>query len=206
MVVKKNELRRLKTKARARVMPLHPELLELGLQDYAETIAKEQQHEVGSCTPIFPELWCKEAKYRGDGKKVPSFGGRRFYSIAWRYCADATHGVLPLPETSDGKKADFHSQRTYNHSVLASPTVAQKILDMHMGHASQGTGQKKYNRRALALGQIKELEERLDVMVREMPNVTSHIPRQSKVNLLHLRKRSRVGSAPGRDAQRKFCK
>lgn len=205
LVVKRNSLRRLKNKARARVVPLHPQLLELGLQKYVEAIAREQDHQVGTCTPIFPELWCKEAKYRGDGKKVPAVGGRRFYAIAWRYAADATHGVMPLPETSDGKKADFHSQRTYNLSVLASPSVAQRILDMHMGHASQGTGQKKYNRRALALGDVKELRERLDVMVREMPNVTSHIPRQDRVNLLHLRKRSRVGSAPGRDAQRKFC-
>ena len=205
LVVKKNKLRRLKNKARDRVMPLHPQLLELGLQRYVEAIAKEQDHQAGTCTPVFPELWCKEAKYRGDGKKVPAIGGRRFYAIAWRYMADATHGVMPLPETSDGKKADFHSQRTYNLSVLASPTVAQKILDMHMGHASQGTGQKKYNRRALALGEVKELRERLDVMVREMPNVTSHIPRQTTINLLPLRLRSRVGSAPGRDAQRKFC-
>ena len=206
LVVKKNKLRRLKNKARDRVMPLHPQLLELGLQRYVEAIAKEQNHQAGTCTPVFPELWCKKAKYRGDGKKVPAIGGRRFYAIAWRYMADATHGVMPLPETSDGKKADFHSQRTYNLSVLASPTVAQKILDMHMGHASQGTGQKKYNRRALALGEVKELRERLDVMVREMPNVTSHIPRQTKINLLPLQRRSRVGSAPGRDAQRKFCR
>ncbi|WP_341858597.1 hypothetical protein WKH79_08465 [Qipengyuania sp. GPGPB31] len=205
LVVKKNSLRRLKTMARARVMPLHPQLLELGLQRYVEAIAKEQGHQVGTCTPIFPELWCKEAKYRGDGKKVPAIGGRRFYAIAWRYAADATHGVMPLPETSDGKKADFHSQRTYNQSVLAAPDVAEKILAMHMGHARKGTGSKKYDRRSLALGEVKELRERLDIMVREMPNVTSHIPRQDRVNLLHLRKRSRVGSAPGRDAQRKFC-
>ena len=205
LVVKKNSLRRLKTMARARVMPLHPQLLQLGLQKYVEAIAKEQGHQVGICTPTFPELWCKEAKYRGDGKKVPAVGGRRFYAIAWRYAADATHGVMPLPETSDGKKADFHSQRTYNQSVLAAPDVAEKILAMHMGHARKGTGPKKYDRRSLALGEVKELRERLDIMVREMPNVTSHIPRQDHVNLLHLRKRSRVGSAPGRDAQRKFC-
>jgi len=205
LIVKKNSLRRLKTMARARVMPLHPQLLELGLQRYVEAIAKEQGHQVGTCTPIFPELWCKEAKYRGNGKKVPAIGGRRFYAIAWRYAADATHGVMPLPETSDGKKADFHSQRTYNQSVLAAPDVAEKILAMHMGHARKGTGSKKYDRRSLALGEVKELRERLDIMEREMPNVTSHIPRQDRVNLLHLRKRSRVGSAPGRDAQRKFC-
>lgn len=205
LVVKKNELRRLKNKARARVMPLHPELLELGLQRYVEAIAKEQKHVPGVCTPVFPELWCDDAKYHGGGKKVPSIGGRRFYAIAWRYIADATHSVMPLPETRDGKKADYHSQRTYNQSVLAAPDVAEKILAMHMGHAREGTGPRKYDRRSLALGEVKELRERLDIMVREMPIVTSHIPRQEKVQLLHIRHRSRVGSAPGRDAQRKFC-
>lgn len=206
VVVKKNELRRLKNKSRARVMPLHPELLELGLQRYVEVIAREQKHLPGVCTPIFPELWCDDAKYHAGGKKVPSKGGRRFYAIAWRYIADATHAVMPLPETRDGKKADFHSQRTYNHSVLAAPHVAEKILAMHMGHAREGTGPRKYDRRALALGEVRELRERLDIMVREMPIVTGHIPRQDKVQLLHIRHRSRVGSAPGRDAQRDFCK
>ncbi|WP_156522823.1 hypothetical protein [Erythrobacter neustonensis] len=205
LVVKKNELRRLKNNSRARVMPLHPELLELGLQRYVEAIAREQKHVPGLCTPVFPELWCDDAKYHGGGEKVPSFGGRRFYAIAWRYIADATHGVMPLPETRDGKKADFHSQRTYNQSVLAAPDVADKLLAMHMGHAREGTGPKKYDRRALALGEVKELRERLVIMVREMPIVTAHIPRQKKVQLLHIRHRSRVGSAPGRDAQRKFC-
>lgn len=206
LVVKKNELRRLKNNSRARVMPLHPELLELGLQRYVEAIAREQKHVPGVCTPVFPELWCDDAKYHGGGEKVPSFGGRRFYAIAWRYIADATHGVMPLPETRDGKKADFHSQRTYNQSVLAAPDVADKILAMHMGHAREGTGPRKYDRRALALGEVKELRERLDIMVREMPIVTAHIPRQEKVHLLHIQHRSRVGSAPGRDAQRAFCK
>ena len=205
VVVKPNELRGLKTKSRSRVIPLHPELLDMGLRQYVEAVAAEQAHEEGRCTPIFLELWSDKAKQSATGKKVPSKGGRRFYAIAWRYLADGTHGRLPLPETKDGKKADFHSQRTYNLSVLASPDVAQAILDRHMGHAAKGTGQKKYNRRSLAYGEVRELKERLSIMVREMPNVTSHIPRQAKVNLLHLRKRSRVGSAPGRDAQRHFC-
>lgn len=204
LVVKPHALRGLKTNARSRVMPLHPELIELGLNAYIDAIAAEQI-QVDECTPAFPELWSDKAKHSAEGKKVPSIGGRRFYAIAWRYVADATHVVMPLPETQGGKKADFHSQRTYNHSVLASPDVAQAILDRHMGHAAKGTGQKKYNRRKLALGEVKELQERRDIMVREMPTVTSHIPRQKKVNLLPLRKRSRVGSAPGRDAQREFC-
>ena len=205
VIVKVNDLRGLKTISRRRVMPLHPELLDLGLQGYVEAVAEEQGHQHSASTPIFPELWSDDAKHSAQGKKVPSIGGRRFYAIAWRCLADATHALMPLPETKAGKKADFHSQRTYNLSVLASPGVSQAILDRHMGHAAKGTGQKKYNRRMLALGEVQELKERRDIMVREMPNVSSHIPRQIDVKLLPLKERSRVGSAPGRDAQRKYC-
>jgi len=112
---------------------------------------------------------------------------------------------MPLPATSDGKKADFHSQRTYNASVLASPEVSQSIIDKHMGHAQQGTGPRNYIRRALALGEVQELRERLDVMIKQMPIVTDHVPVQDRVDLLPMIDRSRVGSAPGRNAKHKFC-
>ena len=141
VIVRPNAMRGLKTASRGRVMPLHPELLRLGLQSYVEAIAAERGHIEGDCTPIFPELWCDEAKHSAKGKKVPSIGGRRFYSIAWRYLMDATQALIPLPETKDGKKADFHSQRTYNLSVLASPDVEEAILDRHMGDAAKGTAQ-----------------------------------------------------------------
>lgn len=197
----------LKRKARHRVMPLHPQLLRLGIQRYVEAIEAE------GCSMIFPELYLPEAKYarprKGDtaapAKKAEAFGGRRFYAISWCFLMDATHGVMPLPETSDGKKADFHSQRTYNNSVLASPEVSQTIIDKHMGHAPKGTGPRSYMRRALALGEVLELRERLDVMVKQMPIVTEHVPAQGAVNLLPLIERSRVGSAPGRNAKHRFC-
>ena len=198
----------LKRPSRYRVMPLHPELIRLGFQQYVEAIAKEGH------TMIFPELYLQAAKYSSISAtgtpnrqplKAPAFGGRRFYSIAWVFIMDATHAILPLPETSDGKKADFHSQRTYNNSVLASPEVSQTIIDKHMGHAHKGTGPRSYNRRALALGEITELKERLAVMIKQMPIVTGHIQPSGLVQLLPLEKRSRVGSVEGRDAKRKYC-
>lgn len=199
----------LKRKARHRVMPLHPELLRLGIQQYVEEM------DLAGHEMIFPELYLTEAKYSRPTtknetdadlpKKAEAFGGRRFYAISWCFLMDATHSVMPLPETSDGKKADFHSQRTYNNSVLASPEVSQTIIDKHMGHAPKGTGPRRYMRRALALGEVQELRERLDVMVKQMPIVTAHIPVQKTVNLLPLIERSRVGSAPGRNAKHKFC-
>ena len=197
----------LKRKARHRVMPLHPQLLRLGIQRYVEAIEAEGH------SMIFPELYLPEAKYARPSKneataptkKAEAFGGRRFYAISWCFLMGATHGIMPLPETSDGKKADFHSRRTYNNSVLASPEVSQTIIDKHMGHAPQGTGPRRYMRRALALGELQELRERLDVMVKQMPIVTEHVPEQESVNLLPLIERSRVGSAPGRNAKHRFC-
>ena len=199
----------LKRKARHRVMPLHPQLLRLGIQRYVEAIEAEGH------SMVFPELYLPEAKYSRVSKsgavanplpkKAEAFGGRRFYAISWCFLMDATHGIMPLPETSDGKKADFHSQRTYNNSVLASPEVSQTIIDKHMGHAPKGTGPRSYMRRALALGEVQELRERLDVIVKQMPIVTDHIPVQEQVRLLAMKERSRVGSAPGRNAKHRFC-
>lgn len=195
----------LKRLSRYRIMPIHSQLLRLGLQEYVEAVAKDQGYEPGQAVPIFPELYLAEAKTRSDGKLAPEIGGKRFYARSWVYIVDATHALMPLPETRRGKKSDFHSQRTYTQSVLASPQISQTIIDRQMGHKSKGTGPNSYNRRALALGEVEELSERLKVLESEMPNVTAHVPRASRVKLLPLNRRSRVGSAPGRDAQKRFC-
>jgi hypothetical protein len=189
----------LKRKSRYRAMPIHPEMLRLGLREYVEAI------ETSGYPMLFPELYAPEAKAGKEDAKAPAKGGRRFYAIGWRFIMDATHAIAPLPETEDGKKADFHSQRTYNNSVLASPEISETLIADHMGHARKGTGARNYNRRALTLGQETELRERLEVVVREVPVVTSHVPKAPTLELLHIAKRSRVGSAPGRNAISRFC-
>lgn len=188
----------LKRSSRYRLMPLHPELLRLGFAEYVAAV------EAAGSPMLFPELYEDAAKHSSEGKKVPQKGGRRFYAIAWRFIMDATHARMPLPETRDGKKADFHSQRTYNNSILAAPGVGETLIADHMGHARKGTGPKHYNRRGLTVGQEKELSERLDVLVREMPIVTDHVA-CADGELLPLQERSRVGSAPGRNAANRFC-
>lgn len=87
---------------------------------------------------------------------------------------------------------------------MASEEGSEALLARQVGHSQKGTGNKNYNRRALALGEEKELAERLNVLVREIPNVTQHIAAASEVNLLHLNHRSKVGSAPGRNAADRF--
>jgi len=189
----------LKRPSRHRAMPIHPELKRLGLDKFVAAIMAEG-HQM-----IFPELYLDEAKAGKEGATSPARGGRRFYATAWCFIMDATHAIEPLPETQHGKKADFHSQRTYNNSVLASPEVSETLIADHMGHSRRGTGPSSYNRRALTLGQEKELSERLKVMVEQMPIVTDHVPCADAVNLLHIAKRSRVGSAEGRNAKKNFC-
>ncbi|CAO1653109.1 DUF6538 domain-containing protein [Parasphingorhabdus sp. NYA22] len=195
----------LKRKSRRRVMPLHPQLLRLGLKAYVEAISAEHESKNSKILPIFPELYEDEAKITKNGKVPSTFGGKRFYAIAWCFLADATHAVLPLPETNSGKHSDFHSLRTYNQSVLASPEISQTIIDKHMGHSLKGTGPRSYNKRAAALGETTELKERLQIMISEMPNVTAHVKLVPKLRLLPINNRSRVGSAKGRSAKHRFC-
>ena len=187
----------LKRAARARPIPLHPEILRLGFADYVDQIARD------GWDMLFPELYGyldKNGAYVRWGKP----GGPRFYRAAWQALIDATHAILPLPKTASGKYADFHSQRTFHYSAMASDDVSEALLARHIGHSQSTTGGRNYNRRALAMGEEKELAERLKVMLKELPNVTSHIPAPPAVNLLHLNHRSRVGSAPGRSVTQRF--
>lgn len=199
----------LKRKSRHRVMPIHPELLRLGLKEYVACIAEQEGYlDPEQVIPIFPELYREDAKrptsIPKDELVAPEIGGGRFYSRAWMGIVDATNAIMPLPKTRRGKRADFHSTRTYTQSMLASPEVSQTLIDRIMGHAAKGTGPRKYNRRALAVGEVRALQELLDLLVREMPVVTEHVPRAASVNILPLEYRSRVGSAPGRDVSRFF--
>lgn len=187
----------LKRLSRKRAVPIHPKLIELGLIRYVEAIASEGH------IMAFPELYGR-LNSQGVFKAFKKRGGSRFYAIAWRYMIDAAHAIEPLPMTKDGKHADFYSQRTFVFSAMASEEVSEALLARQVGHSQKGTGNKNYNRRALALGEDKELAERLTVVVREVPNVTAHVVAAKDVNLLHLNHRSKVGSAPDRNAADRF--
>nr|WP_296721281.1 hypothetical protein [Erythrobacter sp.] len=187
----------LKRKSRRRALPLHSEILRLGFADYVMAVRGEGRES------LFLELYSKQ-QTSGDYKRWGKPGGPQFYARAWRGMIDACHSILPLPMTSGGKHADYHSQRTFHYSAMASEGVSEALLARHIGHSARTTGGKNYNRRALALGEKRELAERLEVLEREVPNVTGHVPAPSKVNLLHINNRSRVGSAKGRDASLYF--
>lgn len=187
----------LKRPSRHRTLPIHPELLRLGFARYVKAIKAE------GWEMLFPELYGKIDR-SGAYIRWKKPGGPHFYSIAWRYMIDAAHAIVPLPMTSSGKKADFHSQRTFHYSCMAGEYVSEALLARHVGHSQRTTGGRNYNRRSLAIGEESELAERLAVMVREVPIVTEHEPSPRKINLLRVNKRSRVGSASGRNAANRF--
>lgn len=177
----------LKRPSRRRMVPLHPELLRLGLRDYAKAIETEGHVEA------FHELY---------QKNLVNVGGKRFYASAGRYPLDYVDGFLPLPGTSEGKRADLHSLRTTGGSALEASDAKQLIVDDTLGHAREGTGPRKYSKAWFMKGSAPILAKRLEVMVAALPAVTGHLD-PAPVRLLPVEQRSRTGSAAGCAARKK---
>lgn len=177
----------LKRPSRRRMVPIHPELLRLGLREYIEAV------ETAGHVEAFPEL------YQVGFANV---GGKRFYASAGRYQLDHVDGILPLPRTSDGKRADLHSLRTTGGSALEDSDTKQLIVDDILGHAREGTGPRKYSKAWFMKGGAIILMKRLEVMVAALPNVTDHL-QPAPVRLLPVAERSRTGSAVGCASRKK---
>ena len=171
----------LKRKARYRMLPLHPELLRLGLREYVEAIEAEGH------SSIFPELYQSKHVKRG---------GVRFYASAGRYHLHHVDGITPLLRTSAGKRADLHSIRTTGGSELEDSDAKQLLVDDIMGHQREGVGPRKYSKAWFVKGGAKILLKRLKTMVRALPNVTRHLE-PVPIRLLPIAERSRTGSSVG---------
>ena len=174
----------LKTKNRNRVVPIHPELLRLGLVEYVTAISAEGH------VSLFPEL------YRSDLKAQ---GGKRFWASSFRYQVDAVAMDLALPATSKGKEADFHSFRTFGGSQFEASDTKQLTVDRILGHAPTGTGPRKYSRLRFTVEEEQYLAGLRSTLIGVAPIVTQSLE-PHPVQLLKLEKRSRTGSAPGRRA------
>ena len=176
----------LKRKARHRVMPLHPQLLRLGIQRYVEAIEAEGH------SMIFPELYLPEAKHARASKVGDRAHGEEGGGVRWQALL---RDQLVLP---DGCDAQHHAacprHRTARRptSIRSAPTTTRcwpRPRSVRPSSTSiwatprKGTGPRRYMRRALALGEVQELRERLDVMIKQMPIVTDHVPVQHQVNL-----------------------
>lgn len=177
----------LKRPSRRRMVPLHPELLRLNLRGYIEAV--EAAGHVGA----FPELY---------QEGLTNVGGKRFYASAGRYQLDHVDGTLPLPRTSDGKRADLHSLRTTGGSALEASDTKQLVVDDIMGHAREGTGPRKYSKAWFMKGGAAILARRLEVMIAALPVVTDHL-QPAAIRLLPVSERSRTGSAKGCASRKK---
>lgn len=113
-----------KTVAGRRVVPVHPELVRLGLMDYVGAIR------AAGSIQLFPALPLHKAK-----------AGQ--YFSEWF----ATERKLP-----DGTRLpDFHSLRHTVRSKLASAGIAEPLIDTLIGHEVKGsTGAKTYTMRTTA--------------------------------------------------------
>ena len=171
----------LKRLSRYRAIPLHPELIRLGLEQYVASMQAEGHR------MIFPELYT-------DG--MTNRGGKRFYASAGRYLLDYVDGITPLLRTSEGKRADLHSMRTAGGSALEDSEAKQLQVDDIMGHARDGTGPRKYSRAWFFKGGAAILEQRLRLMCEATPILTQHL-QPAPLALLPLAKRSRTGSFKG---------
>jgi len=176
----------LKRPSRHRMVPLHPELLRLGLREYVGRM------EADGHRMAFPELYEEHIKR----------GGKRFYASAGRYIIAYVDDIIPLQRTSCGKRADLHSLRTTGGSALEHSNAKQLIVNDLMGHAREGTGPRKYSRAWFAKGGGKVLARRFEVLVKALPNVTGHL-QPTPLTLLPVRERSRTGSAKGNVSRQK---
>jgi integrase len=174
----------LKTKNRNRVVPIHPELLRLGLADYVESVAAEGH------SSLFPELYRPDLAVRG---------GKRFWASSFRYQVDAVAKEMELPATSKGKEADFHSFRTFGGSQFEASGTKQLTVDRILGHAPSGTGPRKYSRLRFTVEEEEYLDGLRSILVGVAPIVTADL-KPAPVRHLKLEDRSRTGSAPGRRA------
>lgn len=177
----------LKRPSRYRMVPLHPELLRLGIREYVSAM------EAAGHRMIFPELY-----QDGQIKR----GGVRFYASAGRYLLDYVDSSLGLLRTSAGKRADLHSMRTSGGSALEHSNAKQLLVDDILGHAREGTGPRKYSKAWFAKGREKILAKRLKAMMKAIPNVTKHL-HPEPVRMLALAERSRTGSASGCASRKK---
>ncbi len=108
----------LKRPARYRMVPLHRELLRLGIHAYITAVEAEGR------SMAFPELYRDGLTHRG---------GKRFYACAGRYILDYVDGVTPLLRTSAGKRSDWHSVRTSGGSALEASETKQVMVDDLLG-------------------------------------------------------------------------
>lgn len=163
--------------ARRRMLPIHPELIRLGFLDYVKAIRAEGH------AALFPELYLFKAKR----------GGGQFYDRSWRFMVEWIADRMTLPSNEKGKIPDIHSIRSLGSSFYEVDGVNEILRADIMGHARQGTNAKHYSKRMQTEGVDVVLAERLEFLLRYVPEITTHLD-AAPIRLLPIEQRSRVGS------------
>ena len=119
--IRKNHNGDIKTAASARSLPLHPELIRLGLIDYVREIEKRRYN------ALFPEL--------RPTNDVESFGDQ-FYDLAWAH-------IRKRGGLSEG--AEIHGVRhSFNVSLKRGRVTKEERADL-MGHVGESETDERYS-------------------------------------------------------------
>ncbi|GAY20967.1 hypothetical protein [Sphingobium fuliginis] len=175
ILIAPNEMRCLKTPESERFLPIHPRLLDLGLQEFVEAAIGRGEK------LLFPELWLNAVKKGGD----------QYYSISWRKLVDwlRKQPNITIPCTSAGKQADFHSIRSTGLSQLDRADINQNIVSDIAGHSREGTTARSYQKLLESGGLEDVLQERLKVLSR-LPDYAAGVKRHP-LNVMHVNVRTR---------------
>ena len=163
--------------ARRRKIPLHSELIRLGLLDYVAAIRAEGH------VALFPALYLFKTKR----------GGAQFYDRAWRFMVQWIFDRMEVSVNDKGKGPDIHSIRALGSSFYEVDGVNEIVRADIMGHARSGTNAKHYSKRIKTEGLEVVLRERLEFLQRYIPEITKHLD-PAPIRLLAIEARSRVGS------------
>ena len=159
------EVRRLKSKASKRHIPVHPELIRLGFLEYADAL-----HKAGHVL-LFPELRAvAEATPMGD-----------VFNDDWQKMKE-----LALPNAKEEGKV-FHSFRHWCNNEMKQEGVGAEIRKDILGHVNKDVNEGTYSQ----IARLRLMEKSLmklprpssevePAKIRLLPQVLSHTPRQTR--------------------------
>lgn len=171
--------KRLKSRNAARLVPLHPALIDLGLVEYADALR------AAGYQRLFPEL--KFDRVKGYGKAVSKW-------FDARYLGDR------LEIVRDGRKV-FHSFRHNFNTALERSGVPPKAIKQLMGHSmtlAGGESAPGYVKKR----EVQELTDHIKCLKPVLPPIARFNVEQGLVAVQHALDRKRTHRRPGAGVSR----
>lgn len=145
------ETGRIKNGQSRRNLPLHPELLRLGIKGYVEEAARRGYRE------LFPEL--------APTNQVESYGDQ-FYDLCWTHMRKRG-GLTP--------KADIHGIRHTFNSDLKKKRVSKEFRRDMLGHGGESETDERYATAAELQIMLEDMEK-LPVLTENLPAAPLNMP------------------------------